>query len=106
MRTSVREAGAFPYPAVCVRCRRQYSAEEVRREIAWTPLRSGWRCPNCSRAHAQRINALADALVRDHSRHGWAGTAEHTAYDECVFCEVVLTATQRLLQVPPTSPER
>src|SRR3954465_8252346 len=72
----------FRIPRVCCRCGRGFSGEEVRRMIGWLPVRSGWRCPDCSRAHAARIDAIAEVLVRGHRRHGWAGTAEHTPYDE------------------------
>ena len=88
----------FRKPRTCVRCGREFSADEVRRVIGWTPVRSGWRCPECSRAHLARVDALADALVRHHRRYGWAGTAEHTPYDECVFCEALAAATDRLLR--------
>jgi len=81
-----------------VKCQREFSAEDMRRAVGWTPLRSGWRCPDCSRAHAARIDLIADVLVRGHRRHGWAGTAEHTPYDECVFCEALLVATEHLLR--------
>jgi hypothetical protein len=62
------------------------------------PVRSGWRCPTCSRAHLCRVDDLARTLVANHHRHGWLGTAEHTSYDECVFCEALSAATELLLR--------
>jgi hypothetical protein len=48
-----------------------------------------------------RVNDLADALLATHRRHDWAGTSEHTNYDECVFCDALAEATRRLLSAPP-----
>jgi len=36
--------------------------------------------------------------VRDHRGYGWAGTAEHTSFDECLFCDALAAATERLLR--------
>jgi hypothetical protein len=43
----------------------------------------------------KRVNDLADALLATHRRHDWAGTSEHTNYDECVFCDALAEATRR-----------
>jgi hypothetical protein len=82
----------------CFRCGQSFSGDDVKREVGWTPTRSGWRCAACSRAHLHRVDALARTLVENHRRHGWAGTAEHTPYDECVFCEALAAATELLLR--------
>jgi hypothetical protein len=100
---SMRQAD-FRKPRTCVVCAKNFSGEEIRREIGWTPLRSGWRCPDCSRAHARRVAALADALIRDHRRYDWLGAAEHAPYDGCVFCDVLAAATDRLLRQSGADP--
>jgi hypothetical protein len=90
----------FRRPRTCVRCATEYSAEEVSASHGWTPLRSGWRCPECSRTYQARIAKLAQALVRDHARYDWLGTAEHSTWDECVFCDTLTAATALLLEAP------
>jgi rubredoxin len=85
-----------------VRCGTEYSAEEVSGSHGWSPLRSGWRCPECSRAYRARIAKLAAALVGDHTRYDWLGTAEHSAWHECVFCDTLTAATALLLDAPPS----
>jgi hypothetical protein len=41
------------------------------------PVRSGWRGPDCGRAHLARAAAIADAWVRNHRRYDYAETAGH-----------------------------
>jgi hypothetical protein len=65
---------------------------------------AGWRCAECSRAYQARIARLAAALVRDHARYDWLGTAEHSAWDECVFCDTLTLATALLLDAPTSRP--
>jgi hypothetical protein len=90
-------------PRTCGRCGQAFSADEVHRDPGWTPVRSGWRCSGCGRAHLKRVNDIADALLATHRRHDWAGTSEHTNYDECVFCDALAEATRRLLSAPSGS---
>jgi hypothetical protein len=83
-----------------VRCGHEYTAEEVSASYGWTPLRSGWRCPGCSCAYQARIAKLAERLVRDHAQYRWLGAAEHSAWDECVFCDTLTAASAMLLDAP------
>jgi hypothetical protein len=39
-------------------------------------------------------------VLAKHRRHDWAGTSEHTNYDECVFCDALAEAMRRLLGAP------
>ena len=90
----------FHGPRTCARCGVEFSADEVTASIGWTPVRSGWRCPDCSRAYAARVAALAERLLRDHQRCDWLGTAEHSAWDECLFCDTLTAAAARVLNAP------
>jgi predicted DCC family thiol-disulfide oxidoreductase YuxK len=87
-------------PCQCGRCGKTYTYKQVKADRGWAPVRSGWRCGDCGRAHIKRVNDLADALLANHRRHDWAGTSEHTNYDECVFCDALTEATRRLLSAP------
>jgi hypothetical protein len=93
-------------PRRCGRCGRTFTAEQVNSDKGWTPCRTGWRCGDCGRAHMQRVNDFADALLANHRRHDWAGTSEHTNYDECVFCDALTEATRRLLSAPEPRNQR
>jgi hypothetical protein len=84
----------------CCRCDHEFTADEVQGGYGWTPLRSGWRCPDCTRAYRTRVDALVDAFLANHQSRGWVAISEHREYEECVFCDVLATATARLLSAP------
>jgi hypothetical protein len=48
-----------------------------------------------------RIAKLAEALVSDHPRYDWLGTAERSA---CVLCDTLTLATAMLLDAPTSRP--
>jgi hypothetical protein len=82
----------------CCRCSRTFSPAKVRVPGAlWTPLRDGWRCPDCTRAYEARIDRLARRLIADHEQHRWLRAEEHPLAAECVFCDVIRRATALLL---------
>lgn len=89
----------FRTPRVCVSCSDTFAGEQLQgpTAIGWTPLRRGWRCPHCSRAHLARVDELARSLVAGHQRHLWVGTQEHAEWDECVWCDVLRRATELAL---------
>lgn len=89
-------------PRICCRCEQEFTAEQVHgiEGIGWTPLRGGWRCPTCSRTHQQRVDTMAQALVANHERHLWLRSEEHTAYEGCLWCEVIERASTLMLQRP------
>jgi hypothetical protein len=87
----------------CCRCQRTFVPEELRAAgPGWTPLREGWRCPNCTRAYEARIERLARKLIADHAQRRWIGACEHPMSFECVFCDVIRRATALLLDAPRT----
>jgi hypothetical protein len=82
----------------CCRCGQTFSPEELRASgPGWSPLRDGWRCPNCTRAHEARIERLARRLIAEHEQDRWMHAGEHAASIECVFCDVIRRATALLL---------
>jgi hypothetical protein len=63
----------------------------------WCPLHDGWRCPNCTRAYQARIERLARRLIAEHEQQRWVHAEEHTAWTECVCCDVIRRASAMLL---------
>jgi len=62
----------------CCRCGQTFSPEELRASgPGWSPLRDGWRCPNCTRAHEARIERLARRLIAEHEQDRWMHAGEH-----------------------------
>jgi hypothetical protein len=47
----------------CCDCRRDYTHEEMRREMGWEPLLGGWRCGACGRLRRQEVRAAAMRLI-------------------------------------------
>jgi hypothetical protein len=57
------------------------------------PLRSGWRCTECTHERHAMIQRIASALIARHHQRRWLGLAEHATWDECMFCDVLAAAT-------------
>lgn len=69
------------------------------REIGWDPLKSCWRCPDCSRVYRAKLQQAAEDLILLPDR-SWLGKQEHRGYDECWDCDVKRAATWMLLKAP------
>jgi hypothetical protein len=61
------------------------------------PLRAGWRCTQCTHRYHALIHRLATTLLEHHQQRNWLVLAEHTAWDQCIFCEVLTPATEIVL---------
>jgi hypothetical protein len=78
--------------------RQSYSPEQIKRDPAWEPTRSGWWCGDCSRERASEVRARAVELLKQ-TEPRWTlalASPEHVALDECLACETI-TAAQNLL---------
>lgn len=56
-------------------------------DFGQTPLRSGWRCGDCSRAYYKRVDARARQIVLEHPGFPWP-LPVHSQYEECLWCDV------------------
>jgi hypothetical protein len=83
----------------CHVCRRSFTADEQRRDPAWEPTHSGWRCGDCSRARRRRVRERAlELIARTEPR--WTlilSSPEHGRLDECLECDVLEAASAVLL---------
>jgi hypothetical protein len=85
-------------PRSCCKCGRSFDEKERHSEHrAWMPLRSGWRCSECTIEYHTMTRRIAETLVASHRQRAWLGLAEHSSWDECVFCEVLTVATELAL---------
>jgi hypothetical protein len=93
-------AAAMAAKRVCCACARISDAERVRRDPAWEPVRSGWRCGDCTRAREREVAGRARALIAKALPRRWElvlRTPRHGVYDECLQCEAILQAHRMLL---------
>ena len=83
----------------CFSCHRVYTAEQIERDPAWEPTRSGWRCGDCARARASEVKERAGRLIAD-NEEPWTLVLRppaHGRFDECLECEALVEARAILL---------
>jgi hypothetical protein len=92
-------AAAMRAKRSCCVCGRTCTAESVQSDPGWEPIKSGWRCGDCSRSRAREVRAGAHELIAQ-AEPRWElalRTPEHRPFDECLECEAVLAAREMLL---------
>jgi hypothetical protein len=96
--TQLDHNAAMSATRACLSCHRVYTAEQIERDPAWEPTRSGWRCGDCTRARRLEVSGraaqlLAGAeepwtLVRRDAEHGRsmsALTARRLGEAQCIL---------------------